>query len=106
MAVVADGKPARTRYEVVRTYRDPVEVARLACRLETGRTHQIRVHLQALGHPVVGDPLYGVNRRGPELRRPFLHAAHLSFTHPTTGELLSFDSPLPADLEAVLAELR
>jgi 23S rRNA pseudouridine1911/1915/1917 synthase len=106
MAIVADGKPARTRYETVQTYRDPVEVARLGCRLETGRTHQIRVHLQALGHPVVGDAQYGGSRRGLELSRPFLHAAHLSFLHPTSGEQLSFHSPLPDDLEAVLARLR
>lgn len=106
MAVVADGKPSRTRYDTVATFRDPVEVARLTCRLETGRTHQIRVHLQALGHPVVGDPLYGGVRTGLDLPRPFLHAAHLAFRHPRTGEGLAFDSALPADLQAVLDRLR
>jgi 23S rRNA pseudouridine1911/1915/1917 synthase len=83
-----------------------VEVSRLACRLETGRTHQIRVHLQALGHPVVGDALYGGVHPGLELPRPFLHAAHLAFRHPRSGDELAFDSPLPPDLQAVLDRLR
>jgi 23S rRNA pseudouridine1911/1915/1917 synthase len=105
MAVVADGKPARTRYETVATYRDPVEVARLTCTLETGRTHQTRVHLQALGHPVVGDAWYGGARPGLDLSRPFLHAAHLAFAHPVSGDGRSFRSELPADLLAVLERL-
>jgi 23S rRNA pseudouridine1911/1915/1917 synthase len=105
MAVVADGKPSRTRYETVVSYRDPAEVSRLACTLETGRTHQIRVHLQALGHPVVGDPLYGGVRPGLDLARPFLHAAHLAFTHPVTGDDLAFRSELAGDLQEVLGHL-
>jgi 23S rRNA pseudouridine1911/1915/1917 synthase len=82
--------------------------------IHTGRTHQIRVHLSAIGHPVVGDPLYGgVHRRVPgdlravtHLDRPFLHAARLAFTHPTDGRRMAFESPLPADLQHVLDELR
>jgi 23S rRNA pseudouridine1911/1915/1917 synthase len=72
-------------------------------RLQTGRTHQIRVHLQAIGHPVCGDPEYG--RAGAYgLRRQFLHAARLRFAHPVTGEDVDLASPLPADLAAALEE--
>jgi 23S rRNA pseudouridine1911/1915/1917 synthase len=74
-------------------------------RLETGRTHQIRVHFAAIGHPVAGDPLY--SRRDPlRVGRQFLHSHRLAFLHPFTGEDLRFDAPLPADLEAVLVRLR
>jgi 23S rRNA pseudouridine1911/1915/1917 synthase len=90
---------------VLRTYRTEVEVAEVECRLETGRTHQIRVHLTAIGHPVVGDPLYGGVRTGIRTERPFLHAAQLAFAHPSTGESLHFESPLPDDLQAVLEAL-
>jgi 23S rRNA pseudouridine1911/1915/1917 synthase len=104
MAVRGAGKEARTDYEVLRQYDDPV-AALLECRLESGRTHQIRVHLAAIGHPVVGDATYGGDR--PPLRpgRPFLHACHLAFTHPVTGEPLEFFDPLPAELQGVLAAL-
>ena len=81
------------------------ETTLLRVRLETGRTHQIRVHLQAIGHPVVGDPEYGgVRAGGPDLglERQFLHAARLAFTHPFTGEPVDVSSPLPADLAAAL----
>lgn len=105
MAVVVDGKPARTHYRVLRTYRDPVEAAELECRLETGRTHQIRVHLAAIGHPVVGDTTYGGGRPGVTSPRPFLHAAALSFRHPTRGETVSFEAPIPGDLLQVLQAL-
>ena len=98
MAVVIDGKPARTRYRTLATYRDPVEVSELECRLESGRTHQIRVHLAATGHPVVGDGPYGGIRTGVLSPRPFLHAVELAFVHPGTGETLTFTSPLPQDL--------
>jgi 23S rRNA pseudouridine1911/1915/1917 synthase len=101
MAVVVDGKPARTHYRTLACYRDVAEVAELECRLETGRTHQIRVHLAAIGHPVVGDGTYGGNRPAITPPRPFLHAAALEFAHPATGQLLHFESPLPADLAAV-----
>ena len=73
--------------------------------LETGRTHQIRVHFAAIAHPVAGDPEYGTKGRHG-LDRQFLHAARLEFTHPGTGERLSFESGLPADLEAALARAR
>jgi 23S rRNA pseudouridine1911/1915/1917 synthase len=105
MAVVVDGKPARTHYLTLRTYRQVVEVAELECRLETGRTHQIRVHLAAIGHPVVGDGTYGGNRPGLEPPRPMLHAAALSFKHPATGEEMRFESPLPDDLRRVIEQL-
>jgi 23S rRNA pseudouridine1911/1915/1917 synthase len=106
MTVSAQGKPARTRYEVVATYRDPVVVSLLECRLETGRTHQIRVHLRAIDHSVVGDQRYGGAKPSFPVDRPWLHAASLTLAHPVTGEELSFDSPLPADLAATLTRLR
>ena len=105
MAVSARGKDARTSYEVVRPFADPA-VTLVQCTLETGRTHQVRVHLAAIGHPVVGDKAYGGNRQSLPVPRFFLHAAHLGFDHPTTGEWLAFDSPLPPDLQAVLEGLR
>jgi 23S rRNA pseudouridine1911/1915/1917 synthase len=105
MAVVTDGKEARTRYETVRTFTEPTDLALLTCRLETGRTHQIRVHLAAIGLPVVGDDRYRGVREALVLARPFLHAEHLAFTHPATDERVAFDSPLPADLADVLARL-
>jgi 23S rRNA pseudouridine1911/1915/1917 synthase len=105
MAVVADGRPARTEYEVLERYDRPTELALLDCRLETGRTHQIRVHLTSIGHPLVGDVTYGGRRPVLGLERPFLHAAELAFDHPATGERVTFRSPLPADLEALLREL-
>jgi 23S rRNA pseudouridine1911/1915/1917 synthase len=102
MAVREGGREARTRYEVVRRFDRPA-VALLRCSLETGRTHQIRVHLAAIGHPVVGDPAYGGGRTGVAIDRPFLHAATLAFAHPVTGEPQRFESALPPDLEQVLA---
>jgi 23S rRNA pseudouridine1911/1915/1917 synthase len=97
MAVVVGGRPARTSYELLEE-RDGW--ALLACGLETGRTHQIRVHLQAIGHPVAGDPVYGVP--GPAgLARQFLHAHRLSFAHPRTGEPVVVEEPLPEDLQRV-----
>ncbi len=105
MAVVVDGKPARTRYQVLSTYTEPAETSLLECRLETGRTHQIRVHLAAIGHPVVGDATYGGSRSAVTPPRPFLHAAALEFTHPATGERMSFTSPLPSDLAGVVEAL-
>lgn len=106
MAVTERGKPARTRYEVIRPFERPVEVTELVCRLETGRTHQIRVHLSAIGHSVVGDDRYHGVRQSLPCPRPFLHAEELGFRHPSTGEHLRFRSPLPADLQAVLDQLR
>jgi 23S rRNA pseudouridine1911/1915/1917 synthase len=106
MAVSAKGREARTRYEVLARYAEPAEVALVECTLETGRTHQLRVHLAAIGHPVVGDRAYRGARRSMPVPRFFLHAARLGFTHPTSGERLTFESPLPADLAAVLSTLR
>jgi 23S rRNA pseudouridine1911/1915/1917 synthase len=104
MAVTNRGRPARTRYEVLERYTEPVPVTLLECRLETGRTHQVRVHLAAIGHPVVGDTRYG---RGQALamNRPFLHAHSLAFDHPGDGTRRHFESPLPADLERVRERL-
>jgi len=108
------GRAARSTYRLVEALDG---AALLRVRIATGRTHQIRVHLATLGHPVAGDPVYGGRRRPasrrPEARaaleslsRPALHAAHLAFTHPASGERVSFESPLPEDLQALLAALR
>jgi 23S rRNA pseudouridine1911/1915/1917 synthase len=105
MAVREGGRAARTSYEVVGRVEEP-EVARLVCRLETGRTHQIRVHLQAIGHPVVGDPVYGGRRGAIDLDRPFLHAGGLAFAHPVTGEAIRVEEPVTPDLEGLLSSLR
>ncbi len=112
MAVSAAGKPAVTRFRVETRFASPVSATLLTATLDSGRTHQIRVHLSALGHPVVGDSRYGggiTRRRDPggtiELDRPFLHAAELAFAHPVSGKPLSFTSPLPSDLERVLSLL-
>lgn len=102
MAISAAGREARTRYEVIERFGEPVPVTLVECSLETGRTHQVRVHLRALRHPVVGDGRYGGARPSLPLARPFLHARHLEFDDPATGERLTFDSPLPSDLEDVL----
>ncbi len=104
MAVRESGKAARTAYEVRDTFSDPV-CSLLDCRLETGRTHQIRVHLSAIGHPVVGDATYGGSRDSIRLDRPFLHASELAFDQPATGERLAFTDALPAELAAVLDRL-
>jgi 23S rRNA pseudouridine1911/1915/1917 synthase len=105
IGTVVDGKSARTRYHVLSEYRTPAEASGLECRLESGRTHQIRVHLAAIGHPVVGDGTYGGIRHGIVAPRPFLHAAELAFVHPISGESLMFVSALPDDLAAVEAQL-
>jgi len=105
MAITEKGKPARTQYEVEATYDDPVVVSELVCKLETGRTHQIRVHLAAIGHSVVGDERYRGARQSLPMARPFLHAERLGFDHPVTGERLDFTSDLPDDLTKVRARL-
>lgn len=102
MAVVVDGKPSRTRYTVLREFREPAAASLLECRLESGRTHQIRVHLAAIEHPVAGDAMYGGVRVAIGVPRPFLHAVTLEFDHPVSGQRLRFDSPLPGDLAGVL----
>ena len=93
------GREARTHFKLERALHG---TSLLRLRLETGRTHQIRVHLQAIGHPVCGDPEYGV-AGALGLRRQFLHATRLAFDHPITGERVDVSSPLPGDLAAALA---
>lgn len=107
-AVVEGGRPARTRFRVldvaeISTAVGPRGVAAVVCGLETGRTHQVRVHLDAVGAAVAGDPLYGSDRAVAEalgLVRPALHAARLALRHPVTGEDLLVEEPLPEDLRA------
>ena len=108
MAVVREhGKTAVTHYQVLERF--PAAALVLA-RIETGRTHQIRVHLAHLGAPIAGDPLYGGTRRDRDLPlrpgRPMLHATRLAFTHPITGQPLAFERPVHADMLAVLDALR
>ena len=105
MAVVADGRASRTEYRVLTKFDRPAELALLECRLETGRTHQIRVHLSSINHPLVGDPVYGQRRPKLQVERPFLHAAELAFVHPSTGETVTFRSELAADLAGRLTTL-
>ncbi len=105
MAIVSEvrgGREARTRFRTLQAL--PGGRTLLEVQLETGRTHQIRVHLAAIHHPVVGDPIYG-RPQPPKPPRQFLHAAHLEFRHPWTGEWLVFDAPLPDDLASFLARL-
>ncbi len=106
MAVSATGRPARTRYEVVERYDVPVPLTRIRCELETGRTHQIRVHLAAIGHPVLGDVSYGGRRAEVRIDRPFLHAQALGFVHPASGLDVRYTSPIPDDLQAVQSGFR
>jgi 23S rRNA pseudouridine1911/1915/1917 synthase len=101
MAVVAGGRDAETRYKVIET---PGKCALLEVKPVTGRTHQIRVHLAAIGHPVIGDAVYG--KRSELVGRQFLHAARLAFDLPSSGRLAEFESPLPPDLAAALAGAR
>jgi len=106
MAVVSGGRPALTRYKVARRFAD---ASLLECSLATGRTHQIRVHMQSLGHPLLGDPTYRGKRRGKsqavQLRRQALHAVRLEFSHPVSGARRRFTAPLPEDFQALLDSL-
>lgn len=102
MAIDAGGKYAYTAYEVLANYR---EFTHIACRLKTGRTHQIRVHLASIGHPVAGDPVYGPKKVLKSLEGQCLHAKTLGFVHPSTGQYLEFDSPLPPYFTRFLAGL-
>jgi len=102
MAVVASGKPAVTHYRVRERF---AAHTLLECGLETGRTHQIRVHLASIGHPLEGDPVYA-GRAPAGFHRQALHALKLAFDHPASGAPMSFESPLPADMSALLASLR
>lgn len=101
-AVVDDGKHAVTNFKVLERFK---EFTLLELALETGRTHQIRVHMKYIGHPIVGDPLYGPRNVIGE-NGQYLHAATLGFTHPRTGERLEFSSPLPDFFKDYLEELR
>lgn len=119
-AVVFDGgRRAVTRARVLERFGTPAAAALLECRLETGRTHQIRVHMAYAGHGLIGDPVYGGRRKLPaksvtpdaaeaaaQFSRQALHAALLGFAHPVTGAPLRFEAPLPADMAALLAALR
>lgn len=100
MAIVEDGRPSSTRYMTLTSYRDCTYTD---VRPRTGRTHQIRVHFASIGHPVVGDALYG--REDSRIGRHFLHAAYLEFEHPASGERVHFHSHLPNELQRLLEEL-
>ncbi len=104
------GKRAVTHYRMIEALNG---AAFMECRLETGRTHQVRVHMASIGHPLLGDPVYGRGRTGDRalltrlgFQRQALHAAHLGFLHPVTGEKVSFDSPLPMDMQELFTKLR
>jgi len=103
MAVVATGRSAKTLYRVVEEL-GPYSL--VEARLETGRTHQIRVHMAHIGHPVLGDAVYGRRPGVLGLQRQFLHAYRLGFRLPSSGEYREFESPLPPDLAEVLEKLR
>ena len=102
MAVVPNGKPSVTHFKVLDRYRDFTLVE---LKLETGRTHQIRVHMSYINHPVVGDPLYGVKKQTTEFGQ-YLHAKTLGFLHPQSGEYMEFSSPLPHYFDELLCQLR
>jgi 23S rRNA pseudouridine1911/1915/1917 synthase len=108
MAVVARGKPARTRYRVLERHAD---ATLLECSLDTGRTHQIRVHMASIGHPLVGDPAYGAKRASgvavlDDFPRQALHAARLALVHPRTGAACEWRAPMPPDFAALLDAIR
>jgi 23S rRNA pseudouridine1911/1915/1917 synthase len=110
MAVTATGKRAVTHYRLLERF--GMSAALVECRLETGRTHQIRVHMANMGHALIGDPLYGRSNRASDpdpiktFKRQALHAAILGFEHPISHEKLQFESSLPIDMEQFLARLR
>jgi 23S rRNA pseudouridine1911/1915/1917 synthase len=103
MAVIPRGRPSQTRYDVLEKFE---ECCLLSLEPASGRTHQLRVHLAWLGHPVVADAVYGHRKQRTACPRLFLHAAELQVDSPSTGERLTFSAPLPAELEDVLAGLR
>ncbi len=107
MTVAEGGKASRTDWERVDAYGDVAALMR--CQIFTGRTHQIRVHLKSLGHPILGDPLYGWKedtRLAKQPARVMLHAEHLELKHPISGKLLDLRAPLPKDFQAQIAQLR
>jgi 23S rRNA pseudouridine1911/1915/1917 synthase len=107
MAVAARGRPSVTHYEILQHF---AQATLLRCRLETGRTHQIRVHMQSIGHPLVGDPVYGKKRSAdPRLAafpRQALHAERLAFEHPASRVSVAWQAPVPADMAALIAALK
>lgn len=104
MAIVREnGKPATTHFEVLERFGDYTNVS---CRLETGRTHQIRVHMTSIGHPLVGDPKYTMKKNPFAIVGQALHSLSLSLTHPRTGKEMAFTAPLPQDMEEILHTLR
>ncbi len=106
MAVIPGGKPAMTHYEPVEHL---LQATLLRCRLETGRTHQIRVHLASIGHPIVGDPVYGGKRKSPAgipFARQALHAEKLALTHPASGRRRSWSARVPADMRRLISGLK
>ena len=102
MAVVNGGREAVTHWEVIA--RSP-GYTHLRCRLETGRTHQIRVHLAHLGHPILGDTVYGAKKSVPGLTGQCLHAVGLRFVHPRTGETVELSCPLPEEFTSMLKKI-
>lgn len=117
-AVKSAGRNAITHYRLRKSFGSPPVVSLVECRLETGRTHQIRVHMTAIGHPLLGDPTYGGSQKTRKSRltplaqvalerlgRQALHAHHLGFEHPVTHQQMSFDAPPPPDMQALLAAL-
>jgi 23S rRNA pseudouridine1911/1915/1917 synthase len=103
MAVSARGRPAVTHYEVLERF---AQATLLRCRLETGRTHQIRVHLASLGHPLVGDPAYGRRNSTIPFSRQALHAERLGLVHPQSGRPVSWQSDAPVDMQSLISSLR
>ena len=97
-----NGKPAVTHYHVLNRFRDYTHIE---CRLETGRTHQIRVHMASIGHPLLGDAVYGPARCPYRLEGQTLHAGVLGFVHPRSGEYMEFSAPLPEYFEKLLRTL-
>ena len=103
MAVVAGGREAVTHWEVIARYPGYTHVR---CRLETGRTHQIRVHMAYIGHPILGDTVYGAKKEGPGLTGQCLHAVGLRFLHPRTHEVVELSCPLPDEFTRMLQKIR
>jgi len=99
MAVVKDGRRAVTHYKVLNRYKNNTLIE---CKLETGRTHQIRVHMSSIGHPIVGDPVYGYSKQKFKLEGQMLHAKKLGFIHPATNKYMEFDSELPEYFKKII----
>ncbi|MBD3879089.1 MAG: RluA family pseudouridine synthase [Quinella sp. 1Q5] len=102
MAIVPNGKPAVTEFKVLERFKDFTYVE---CKLQTGRTHQIRVHMTAIGHPLLGDTKYTTRKNPFDIHGQALHSHKLSLIHPTTGELMKFTAPLPEDMRSILKQL-